>query len=497
MVAAAVGLWRWRAAPGRAPAATGAPAAGPPDAPAGRQPVATRARRVLEPTVGTRFRAAPGVVATVTGQVVDAGTGAPVAGVDVVFAQGSRETTATSDGAGRFSLSLAPGVYDVRAIGDGVIAPSQPPLAVARAEQAVAVTVQVVRTAAVRGRVVYDGGAAAAGAEVAIRSDSRAAAGYVRAGMLAPALADAAGAYELVVPPGAVELRATTADGAHGFARVEVAAGEVAAGVDIVVDRSASVAGVVRAPDGFGLDDATVVVSTRVPRSVHYDRREAPVGPGGRFEVRGLRPGRTVVEAVADGYAPSAPVTIDLAHGEARTGVVLTVSEPLVIAGRVVDADGVPVPGAEVAQVWLGSKLRYDKVTTDGSGAFAFDAVGPGPHMIRARHPAYVDARQTNVMAPVDDLVLKMVPAGSIRGRVRAAGGEPVPAFSVDVRPRGKRGGRKRRRFATGDGRFEIWPVAPGDYDVIATADGFAEARARVSVEPAEPADVDVELSRQ
>ena len=67
---------------------------------------------------------------TVNGRVTDKLSGQPVAQVDVIFSSGGAEQTATSNAEGQFSLSMAPGTYDVSAVGNRVVGIGLPALSV-------------------------------------------------------------------------------------------------------------------------------------------------------------------------------------------------------------------------------------------------------------------------------------------------------------------------------------------------------------------------------
>jgi len=432
---------------------------------------------VRDDSFGRQYRYSPSAPTNqVTGTVLDAASGQPVADVDVTFRRGRPETTATSAADGTYSVELAPGVYDVRAVGADVLALPQPQLKVGRLGDAVRYDVHVVRLATVRGTVSYSDGRPAQGAEVSVRANSEGAAAYVKTGELGGALTESDGSFAVRALPGTLELTAT--DGTlAGFVRVDgVQAGSTRAGVAIVLEDGAVVAGVVRDPQSRPVSGAEVTVSVRRPGTPQYERTRVETDGSGRFEVE-VRAGRTVAVAVADGYAPAKEQAVVTKPGS-RQEVELALQASLVLAGRVVDADGRPVADAVVSHLRYASKLPTERQTTGSDGRFSFEPVGPGPHSLVAELEGYGKARTEAATAPADDLVLELLPYGGLRGTVTAEDETPIEQFVAIV----EQGGRPvsaapASRFMAEDGRYEVFPLEPGRYDLIVFAAGYAPSR--------------------
>jgi len=135
------------------------------------------------------------------------------------------------------------------------------------------------------------------------------------------------------------------------------------------------------------------------------DVQAATTDSSGRFTVRNLAPGSHRVFATRDGFVrseygqrgtrPGTP--IDLLAGETKRNVNLSLTPMGVISGRVVDADGQPMPGAFV-RVSRGtynqgelSLNSVQRLQTNDLGEFRFFNLEPGPYYVQAL-PAYAPA---------------------------------------------------------------------------------------------------------
>jgi RNA polymerase sigma factor (sigma-70 family) len=154
------------------------------------------------------------------------------------------------------------------------------------------------------------------------------------------------------------------------------------------------------------------------------------------------------------------------------------------ITGRVVDAGGHPLPDVQVRGL-----PALDPAATTGHApvrAPAFAISGPDGAFTLAG----LDRDRYDLDADADDrapVELRAVPAGArgvtltlgdgalLAGTVASSEGAPVPAFTLVVfRKRGA--GRDEvlaRSIVDGGGRFSV-RVAPGDYQLIASASGWA-----------------------
>jgi hypothetical protein len=210
----------------------------------------------------------------------------------------------------------------------------------------------------------------------------------------------------------------------------------------------------------------------------------------GAFRLAGLVPGDNTIVATAPGFVPCvAPglqvgALLDLGTTTLRRGESL--------AGRVVDAAGLPVAGAEVvAGSTAGGSIDAARRigASDAAGRFAADGFGPGLVTVAARR----SARDPWVLAapqPIgQDVVVGMPAAHALTVRVTDAAGAIVGAAEVALQVEVLAGagndasilalfGRPGpvaldgRTTVLADGRLRIDDLPERPYSVQATADG-------------------------
>ena len=227
---------------------------------------------------------------------------------------------------------------------------------------------------------------------------------------------------------------------------------------------TSNVHGRVVGSDGEPIAGADLRIGARVVQS----------GEDGAFALRAVARGERVLQVSAQGYATRS-ISLRLAQPTHELGELLLLSSLGALRGRVLDANGVVVPGARVSIASAGRD-----VLCDASGSFALDKLPAG------RLELYVQAAQWEpitvpvVVAPGRELQLDLVlrdqlPVGQIRGTVRGPHGEPVMAeIAVE---------ELTVRETTGDDGTFALDVQPGHYTVTVSAIGFERDRREVDVE--------------
>jgi protocatechuate 3,4-dioxygenase beta subunit len=240
----------------------------------------------------------------------------------------------------------------------------------------------------------------------------------------------------------------------------------------------------------------------------------------GRFVIEGVAPGNYHVNVQRAGFAPVSnlaepPPTITVVAGQSLEDVVLRLQRGGVITGRVVDANGEPVPEVSIMAMRRPTSSGVADVVpvpieggqlTNDIGEFRISSLAPGEYFIAATagglspfggmnvapppasagrsavattyYPGTADRDAAGAIvvtagAEVGNIVfsLQTVPAFNVTGIVVDEAGNPIPHAMVMLM-----GDPRSGMFASGgtaqsqqDGRFVIGGVPAGTYHVIAT----------------------------
>ncbi|HEU4412504.1 MAG TPA: sigma-70 family RNA polymerase sigma factor [Polyangiaceae bacterium] len=213
---------------------------------------------------------------------------------------------------------------------------------------------------------------------------------------------------------------------------------------------------------------------------------------GAALEATG--PGYGGGQALLDqGVVSSRELTIRLPRGDAGPG-----PRREALAGRVVDEAGEPVAGALVrGEPEADGGSPPEPTLTDAAGRFAFPALAAGAYRLLVARGGGVPRAFAGQRTGETGARLVLRRGGAVEGRVvRAAGGEPVPSFTLFLtEPLGL--GRRPvnvRAVVDPEGRFRLDDVPEGPYHLLALAAGFgasAERPLRVSAgEASAPSDL-------
>lgn len=237
-----------------------------------------------------------------------------------------------------------------------------------------------------------------------------------------------------------------------------------------VVDRAGrAVAGarvVAAKPLAFNLEDGQL---QEPPRA------EAATDGDGRFSFP-VEPGSWLLTVRAAGFAPLARPEVPVPAGETHDLGELALSAGALLAGRVVDAVGAPVPGARLIDassagpVFGGEALlgraREPLAVTAADGTFRVEELACGRWKVRVesdRHPSQVfegDAQVPGVL--VSGLEFRLPAAAEISGRVTGIPADRAGRLAVRARPASQSGlfdvsGRGARTGeCAADGTFRI-----------------------------------------
>lgn len=187
------------------------------------------------------------------------------------------------------------------------------------------------------------------------------------------------GSFEFEVPAGEWNCRVQSVDGSMSDGNmVTVTVGETST-IEIKVDKSSVVRGVVTDTNGNHVSGAEVFVMQggfpETPSREQYARTDAE----GRFEVPGL-PDRAIdLHVVHSDYADT-KISVSPADGGSAKEISVKLSAGASVEGRVTDSEGNGVAGEQVnlAMGWFDARSVY----TNDDGSYRFDAVKPGEYSV-------------------------------------------------------------------------------------------------------------------
>jgi protocatechuate 3,4-dioxygenase beta subunit len=285
--------------------------------------------------------------------------------------------------------------------------------------------------------------------------------------------------------------------------------------VALLLAPSAALGGVVVDGDGRPVAGAAVRAEPRADHEHWAGAIEPPpaavTGPEGRFRLAGLAAGQLYeLAARHDDHAPARLLARAPAPGVQAPPLRLVLSPGRSLVGRVVDADGQPIAGAEVT-LWqtLLSAGGYGprfvppgglRAASDAGGRFQLRHLASGDYELRAARQGFAEEIRQGVTVPegvgevdVGDLVLER--GVVLEGRVVGPKGAAVEGASIAVRPRiddlrlFHRGQEQRDARTDAGGLFRVADLRRGArVEVTVSHPDFAEADvAEVEVPPTEP----------
>ncbi len=423
---------------------------------------------------------------TLQGAVVDTLRREPIA--DAVVWANAREQVATrSDARGAFSLRvpgkaswLSAGAEDYLLGGVAVQGTHPATLALAPAGR-------------LAGRVVDEQGEPVAG--VAIEVSNRSSGNWRSAPRSMAARSDQDGAFVVVSLPVATSLLvvARRAGYAPGEREVMVPREGEAEPLEITLSAGIRAVGQVVDLEEQPLAGAEVRL-VRMPASqagfLGFSRMQgleplvSTTDREGRFEFEDLGAGRYGLGVTNRGHAPvDVPgVTVDASNRVADFGTVVML-DGAELTGVVVDADGGPIAEASIGiQARQGGIGYLDhrqsplEAKSDSDGRFAVPDLRPdSPVDVVVRADGFVPAQLANVEVPSEEDLRVVLRAGiDLEGVVVDARGNGIQGAMVMVTS-GPSPGQERRmgRVRERDGAFVVENLVPGDWSVVASADGF------------------------
>ena len=348
------------------------------------------------------------------------------------------------------------------------------------------------------------------------------------------------GSYELAgLASGRVSVVAVDELGTRRGERVEVTEDAEALELDLVLPLPGSLAGVVRTSSGLGVAGAEVQVLLRRGRpgamfmdegasgdldllvdGAGEDELRVTADLNGRFELDPVSAGRRLELRAfrsREGERGTGAISLlgetrslTLESEEQREDIVLEVTEPREVRVRVLEPTGQPVPGVELAFGWDGSGGSMKRVwmargVTDEEGRCVLPAAVAGSWTLEVGGPVVYRHTRTFRVPPAPAAVPEVVAFAHlgefVEGAVVDGLGDAVPLARVRghlAAPLDPTLAKHKRAEARADayGRFRLGPLAPGTWELTASAAGHEPSLSPVVVRTADRDFVELELER-
>ena len=457
----------------------------------------------------------------VRGVVREQGTENPVEGVRVSLASVSAffggQRTDTTDAEGKFEITSVPlGGALLIASKDGWAQPGINPQSMAsmammvmgsgkRADpgkglsisvtapgEVVERTLEMARGSMIRGTVLSPAGEGVPGARVSVEFASapggrmRELAAFIPLGEAR--LSGPGGVFELPSP--ASGQKVVVVARAQGFLdgrseEMQTKAGEPLEGAVVKLREGAVIQGKVTAPGGKPVEGALVRTvpqgegddwgrSWRLQNAKPYQTDAA-----GAFRIPNVEPGKLIVQFTHPQFVSASRDGVEAAEGK-TVEVSAELGSALAIAGKVLGPDGKPFVGARLE---IGRKGELPEgadpywtpprnVSSSSDGSFAVPGLLAGTYTLVAAAEGCADSELVEGEAGGPAVTLRLAPAFSIAGTVRARQGAGLAGVRVRAKREGKPGdeGWDSSTSTSRDGRFEIRDLPAGNYEIVAEA---------------------------
>lgn len=272
----------------------------------------------------------------------------------------------------------------------------------------------------------------------------------------------------------------------------------------IELDRGAFLSGVVLDPSGRPIEKAVVSIERGERGGGGFFmgprfgvlRREARTDEAGRFRLGELPAGAGRLVARHQEWAPSEPLPFDLAPGEGRDGLELTLRRGGTLVGEVFDKHGRPQSGRPIHVMRMDESGQPRQTTSDADGRFRLEHLAPGMVQVMAQpgreaiegalggeeRPGPLEFMKLLEMESAEivegettTVVLGAPPRAPVRvfGVVTRAG-QPLSGGTVLALPegRGLLAGMEPARIES-DGRYELVLEEPGDVVFVVSRGEF------------------------
>ncbi|MBX3729232.1 MAG: carboxypeptidase regulatory-like domain-containing protein [Candidatus Sumerlaeia bacterium] len=279
------------------------------------------------------------------------------------------------------------------------------------------------------------------------------------------------GRFVLTIAPGVVVHLFADAPAGWAEQRVEVPEEDALESVTLTLEAHASVAGVVRGPNGSAVAGASVELRRGAPHADAMPRTaRTTTGGDGYYFIERLAAGD--YDASARGprggpYIDAPAEQVALRSGEHREPMDFTLAAGEFIRGVVRTREGEPIAGARVEWMIMAREFTQDVVTTGPDGTFRIVGLTAGVvvNQVTVQHPDFRPAARQNITMLDGDLEFVLDRRGGVTlVVVDGASGAPVPHFAYLL-------------------SRDAWSVGPAAWNRTSTVVRDASGRAALTVQ--------------
>jgi len=276
------------------------------------------------------------------------------------------------------------------------------------------------------------------------------------------------------VPPGAVDLVVRAAGYVSGT-RGDITAedGKTVTGIDIQLDRGATISGRVTAGGtpvaGVDVRPASQRMAPMMSQQLAASGAGATTDGDGFYKLDGIAEGDRLIEFHKQGFVTAQKPVEVKAGNDVHLDVELDPGKEL--RGQVVDRSGRGIAGANISASAAGERRAGPMAVTDGDGMFVLTGLTDGKYQVSARKEGMVSSDATDVDLPqTHPLTLTLDTGATINGRVSGVPAEQLPQVVVTAS-----GGTSRNQTtADSSGNFTLpgFPDGQVRVDAILTTAG-------------------------
>lgn len=208
----------------------------------------------------------------------------------------------------------------------------------------------------------------------------------------------------------------------------------------VVIKQAGSISGIVQDEDNKPVGGAKVQAQIvleygNMTSHERFQNIEILSDSKGQFKAENLTSGKIVLFAEKEDYAKSKLETIPLNPGEEKKDVILQLTKPSFLAGKITDPEGNPLENVQIS-VYTGVSgvNSHGNAQTDADGRYRIEGLYNAPHNVNLSHADYGNEFHQNITVGREDadFVLGAKNKTTLIGNVKDwKTGNPIANFNV------------------------------------------------------------------